>query len=159
MLNYLTLSTKSKIEIPSTADGSTTVSCLDLLSNNIDVENHKINDCSMVEVTRDYIARPDLISLAVYGSDQYADAICKINGISNPFELNEGMILFIPDFSAITNMYIQASSSSVCLDDSENISVVKKNLQKTVNSRRSPNEQTFGDKTFIIDKQNKLVIY
>lgn len=159
MLNYLTLSSKAIVDIPSTADGSTTVKCLDLLSNNIDIENNKITDCSIIEVTSDYIARPDLISLAVYGSDQYADAICKINGISNPFELNEGMILFIPDFSAVSRMFVQATPSAVCSDDTENISSIKKNYQKTKNSKRSPNEQTIGDRTFIIDKQNKIVIY
>lgn len=159
MLNYLTLSTKATIEIPSDADGTNTVKCIDLLSNNIDIENHKITDCSIIEVTEDYIARPDLISLAVYGSDQYADAICKINGISNPFELNKGMVLFIPDFSAISNMYIKATTSSVCSNDSDNISATKKNNQKSINSKRSPNEQTIGETNFIIDKQNKLVIY
>lgn len=49
-----------------------------------------------VVVSKEYIARPDLISLAIYGTDNYADMICKANGISNPFELNEDMILFIP---------------------------------------------------------------
>lgn len=49
-----------------------------------------------ITVTKEYIARPDLVSLAVYGKDDYADLICKANNLSNPFELNEGMILFIP---------------------------------------------------------------
>ena len=47
----------------------------------------------LVEVTEDYIARPDLISLKAYNSDDYTDIICKLNGISNPFELNKGDIL------------------------------------------------------------------
>lgn len=47
-------------------------------------------------VTKEYIARPDLISFAVYGTDKYGDLICKVNGISNPFELNENMVVFAP---------------------------------------------------------------
>lgn len=49
-----------------------------------------------IAVSKEYIARPDLISLAVYGKDDFADIICKVNNLSNPFELNEGMILFLP---------------------------------------------------------------
>lgn len=58
----------------------------------------------IVEVEEYYVARPDLISLAVYGDDKYADILCKINGISNPFELNKGMYLFAPDSSVLTNL-------------------------------------------------------
>lgn len=47
-------------------------------------------------VTKEYIARPDLISFAIYGTDKYGDMICKVNGISNPFELNENMLIFAP---------------------------------------------------------------
>lgn len=49
-----------------------------------------------------YIARPDLVSLAVYGTDNFADIICKLNGISNPAELNEGMSLIVPIFDDLT---------------------------------------------------------
>ena len=37
----------------------------------------------VIIVNEYYVARPDLISLAMYGDDKYADVICKINGILN----------------------------------------------------------------------------
>ena len=57
-------------------------------------------DYNIFTVPEEYIARPDLLSLDAYGSTMYADVICKINGISNPFELNEGdkLILPTPDY-------------------------------------------------------------
>ena len=43
---------------------------------------------NIFEVTEEYVARPDLISYDAYGDEMYTDVICKLNGISNPFELN-----------------------------------------------------------------------
>ena len=54
-------------------------------------------------VTDKYIARPDLLSKDVYGSMEYADLLCKLNGISNPFELNAGMVLKIPSPDCISD--------------------------------------------------------
>ncbi len=47
-------------------------------------------------VTEDYIGRIDLIAREIYGSESYADYILKYNGISNPFTIGEGDILFLP---------------------------------------------------------------
>jgi hypothetical protein len=51
-------------------------------------------------VTEDYIGRIDLISRQIYGTESYADYILKYNGISNPFSIGEGDILFLPATSA-----------------------------------------------------------
>ena len=51
---------------------------------------------AMYEVEPSQIARPDLLSYDLYGDELYADILCKLNGISNPLELNEGMIIIIP---------------------------------------------------------------
>ena len=64
---------------------------------------------NIFEVTKEYIARPDLISLDAYGDTMYTDIICKLNGVSNPFELNEGMKLIIPTPEDITNFIVEPS--------------------------------------------------
>ena len=99
MLNYNSLA--SKPEMSRMIDGKK-VSYKDLLCNTLNDEEPVFDGVEFIRVIDDYVARPDLISLAVYGTDQYADIICKINGISNPFELNAGMILLIPNLSSIT---------------------------------------------------------
>ena len=85
----------------------------DLLCHTLNDEEPIFEGITFIEVIEDYVARPDLISLAVYGTDKYADIICKINGISNPFELNTGMILLIPSLSNLTFFYKRKSASSV----------------------------------------------
>lgn len=47
--------------------------------------------------------RIDLVSIAAYGTDKYADLLMKYNNISNPFTLNTDDILFIPTMDTIEN--------------------------------------------------------
>ena len=156
MLNYASLA--SKPEMSRTIDGKK-VSYKDLLSHTLNDEEAVFEGIEFIRVIADYVARPDLISLAVYGTDQYADILCKINGISNPFELNEGMILLIPNLSTITFFYKSRSASATFESDSTPISSTKKNFQKTKAERRRPAEQTVGSKNFVIDLSNKMIIY
>jgi len=131
--------------------------------------NINLNNTRAIFVDENYIARPDLISLAVYGDDKYADVICKINGISNPFELNKGMIIYVPDIDSINKALTGSSFENDLLDEyksktkknkvEETISKTRKNLQKLKNERRSPGDQTIEDKNYYIDKNLGLVIY
>lgn len=107
----------------------------------------------VIEVTSNYIARPDLLSYDIYGSDEYVDVICKINGISNPFELNEGDILIIPN---IANMRDFLVKPTILETDDENKS---KPQAKKKNEKRKPNESIIGDKRFNIDVKNRIIIY
>lgn len=159
MLDYSILKGKANIELPYDYLTGATTKCKDLLSKVIDTDNIQINDCNIVTVTKDYVARPDLVSLAVYGNDMYADIICKVNGISNPFELNAGMILVIPDFASIIQLCKSAKSLETLNNSSEYISKSIKTNQKTKKDSRSPAEQLVGENTFIIDRTNKLVYY
>ena len=156
MLNYNSLA--SKPEISRMIDGKK-VTYKDLLCNTLSDEEPIFDGITFIRVTDDYVARPDLISLAVYGTDQYADILCKINGISNPFELNADMILLIPNLSTITFFYKSRSASAIFESDSTPISSTKKNFQKTKTERRRPSEQTIGSKNFVVDLSNKMIIY
>ena len=131
----------------------------DLLCHTLNGEEPIFEGITFIKVVDDYIARPDLISLAVYGTDEYADILCKINGISNPFELNTGMILLIPNLSNLTFLYKTKSASAVFESNDVPISSTKKNFQKTKNERRRPSEQTIGSKNFVVDLSNKMIIY
>ena len=94
-------------------------------------------DFNVFDVSAQYIARPDLISKDAYGDSMYADVICKINGISNPFELNEGMKLILPRPEYILDFAIP----------------------KQRNTKRSPNEAIVGDSRFKIDSTSGVIIY
>ena len=65
-----------------------------------DFSSSKWKIARTVTVTSDYAMRPDLISYFAYGVDLYADIIMKANGISNPFAIAEGDLIYIPDLQA-----------------------------------------------------------
>lgn len=144
---------------------------LDLLSksiyNNTDTEYDWDNlfvNAKPIIVTKEYIARPDLISLYAYKTDEYADLICKLNGISNPFELNENMILLLPSRDRLDELVNKSSNvASEFVKSSEmntdNICQIEKTNKKLLNQKRSPNEATLNDNNYIINKDLGLVFY
>ena len=154
MLDYLILEKKPNININNET-------AKDLLYKTIDLEKNYSG--GFLEVNEYYIARPDLISLACYGTDKYGDIICKVNGISNPFELNQGMVLFIPTYESINNIIdvkVGTSVNTKKLEDADEISKTRREgAQKQKNEKRSPANQLVGDKNFIIDKSLGLVFY
>ena len=107
-------------------------------------------------VTKEYIARPDLVSYDAYGDTMYADIICKLNGISNPFELNEGMKLIIPTPECV---YQFALEPSIKDRDANWGPSSGKQAVKTKVSKRQANEAIMGDTRFKIDKTRGVIIY
>ena len=153
MLDYKLINYKPTI----TKDNETYI---DLLSKTFNEE--MTASFSPVIVNKYYIARPDLISLALYGDDKYGDIICKINGISNPFELNEDMVLLVPNVEYLNDciMNNQKPSSIIENPKTDTIRTVdKNNMQKHVNDLRSPNQQIIGDSNYVIDKSLGIVFY
>lgn len=112
---------------------------------------------NIFEVTSEYIARPDLISYDAYNDTRYADVICKLNGISNPFELNEGMVIVIPSPESIMDFY-----STPWKNDDLEFGALSRNddkSNKTKQSKRQANEAIVGDKRFRIDSKAGIIIY
>lgn len=66
----------------------------------------------VIMVTEEYDRRVDLISLAVYGSDEYSDIILKCNEISDPLSVRAGDNLVIPDLSKAKNFYKNPNTES-----------------------------------------------
>lgn len=106
-------------------------------------------------VSKEHVARPDLISKFAYGDEMYADIICKMNGISNPFELNEGMRIAIPDLDDI----IQCLNRDTFDDTIENETKSDKPKPKTRNEKRKANDAIVGDTRFKINKERNIIIY
>lgn len=160
-MNYLTLRKKPTIILKSDVEGNTEVQCLDLLARqNKGVNLENFDTCTVTEY---YVGRPDLISFAFYGTDVYGDVICKANGISNPFEINEGDFLIIPSLyraqEYVTDM-IQAEESKLIGSDKDDITYDKLDMYKKLrNESRAPNELTVGQTNYIIDRTNKIIFY
>ena len=104
-----------------------------------------------------YIARPDLISLDFYGDPMYADVICKLNGIGNPFELNIGMLIALPSYDSVQSFITKPSIKD--LDNGLKQDAMVKPSPKSKNSKRRPNEAIVGDKRFKIDPTKGIIMY
>lgn len=159
MLNYYTLRKKPHIRLKSNVEGNTEVECLDLLAR----KNYNVNlfEFELCEVTEYYVGRPDLISYAFYGTDEYGDVICKVNGISNPFEMNIGDIIIVPSLYR-TQEYVQdliSEAVSELADDEQVISPESYHRKKLNNESRSPNELTINKSNFVIDNTRNIVFY
>ena len=63
-------------------------------------------------VMLDQIGRIDKISEIYFGSGEYIDAICVVNNIFNPFSVNEGDILIIPNLSRKDLVYKRPNPAS-----------------------------------------------
>lgn len=139
-------------------------SCWDLLDKTFIIPDDFIYSVYIVE--QDYIARPDLVALALYGNDQAADFICKLNGISNPFDLNEGMVLIIPALTELNKFIYNGSDKgselSVPGTNSEKVSISSSilKLQKSITDKtRQPNTAIINQPNFTIDKKKRTIIY
>lgn len=113
-------------------------------------------DYEILQVTEKYVARPDILSNDIYGDSIYSDLICKLNGISNPFELNKDMIIVIPSPDCILDFMhtpkVNECDSAISLNNNTPIA-------KQKNEKRKANEAVVGDVRFKIDKSKGIVIY
>ena len=107
----------------------------------------------VIEVSEGFVARPDLVSQACYQNNIYGDIICKLNGISNPFELAEGMLLIIPELAYLDKFKYRETPAEANISDN---SAPKPKMKK---DKRKANEAVVGDVRFKIDNNNKIIIY
>jgi hypothetical protein len=63
-------------------------------------------------VQQDEVGRVDKISRIYFGSEQFVDAICIINNIFNPFSLQEGDVLAIPNLQNTNLVYKRPNPAS-----------------------------------------------
>lgn len=161
-LDYRILSAKPYGEFQIDSDGNTE-KAYDLFRKTFNDEQSLSNDLvTYIEVTKEYVARPDLVSLVLYGSDRYTDIICKINGLSNPFELNEGMILRCPVQQMLQYLAtLMPDPVEGFIEDEDKPAFVdnKDDYKKDKNSKRSPNEATVFDHNYTLSNDQKYVFY
>lgn len=109
----------------------------------------------LVEVTDLSVARPDILSQITYGSDQYGDLICKINGISNPLELNIGKILILPEPAYLKKFFTKETTD---IDELSKDSTLRP-TPKHKKEKRKSNEAIDGDVRYKIDSSNRIIVY
>ena len=73
------------------------------LSDSIFNSNLKAVTCSFYKVTKEMQMRPDLLSIASFGEDTYAEMIIKYSEICNPFAIEEDDVIAVPSLNSIYN--------------------------------------------------------
>lgn len=106
----------------------------------------------IIEVPKGYAGRPDLVSMDVYGNEDYWDIICKLNRISCPFDLKEDQILIIPTYDILQDFYIIPNKEWSLLDKKEDSKMNPKDILKK-------NNKTINKKRFTIDTTSRRIIY
>jgi hypothetical protein len=136
-------------------------------------EGTPIKDFIIVdEITK---MRPDRLSVIAYGIHNYADVLMKFNAISNPFSINVGDIILIPDIQfaeqsirrvidikvlSIKNLIPAAYSSKLPEKDEKRIGRLQKIASKYKNATkevRPTNRLPIGEKN--IEKKDGLIFF
>lgn len=171
MLNIDTLSVNKRVFNPNPEERADLFGVWDLTQSSINYDIANMNSRKLYRVSSDLVMRPDLISLYNTGDPQYCGSLMKVNGISNPFAIDEGRILIILSPEVIRRTYerkkqelsgnTSSSSSSPALDNLKRaqedkifkVSEGRKNfLEKTIKNKPAvvlpPNVSQPGDRKF-----------
>lgn len=160
------LKNKRKIRDPYDGDKKLALTELTLsLTNEIKiVDYHVVNNETQM--------RPDLIALNYYGTEDGLEIILKYNGISNPYSLEEGQILAIPNKASASTHYnrlkkIANSPRNQFTDtkrlsekDKKRLEFLKTQSQKKENGSKQnlpPNMLKEGEKSKIIQNDRILL--
>lgn len=109
---------------------------------------------TLTMIDPDYECRPDLVADELYGDETLVAELFKLNGPSNPFEVNSGQYLLAPSIDVISEFVVRPSSK--WKDDKKS---AYKPKPKNKNEKRKPNEAVVGDKRFNVDKLSKIIVY
>ena len=129
----------------------------------------KVNIIAYHIVKEDEVGRPDLISLEYYNTDTKTDIILKWNGISDPFALNPGEELEIPndevpfykldrprqfEDNKIKNEFVQGKKLNQ--KDKNRLDALKKKYNKEV--LLPPNVIALGKKNFKFTADGNVIL-
>jgi hypothetical protein len=109
----------------------------DLTQSMFDLQSGSYVNLSVYRVPKEYAMRPDLLSQASYNNTLYAEYILKYNGISNPFSLDEGQIIIIPNIDNVKEVTKDRS------DDGEDSDAKRiRNSYKYIDPTKVPQRDT-----------------
>jgi len=148
MLVIDTLSVNKSIFNPNISDQSKSIGIWDLTKASVNYDIEFMNSRKVFRVTSDLVMRPDLISLYHIGDSQYCGSMMKVNGISNPFSIDEGRLLFILSPEMIKRTYDKKKDQNSAQSASQQNTPLD-NLKKAQEDKIfkvSPGRKNFLDK-------------
>ncbi len=107
----------------------------------------------VITVSDEYDRRPDLISLAVYGSDEYLDILLKFNEISSPLDVRSGEILIIPELNSARKFFNTPEKESTQISQPNEISINNKDANRLKELSRISSSIANGSKQAVRSNQ------
>jgi len=68
----------------------------------LDIEKGTYKDSKFYTITAESKFRPDKLAYIAYGNENLAWILLKFNNITNPFELDVGTVIEIPDLTRVS---------------------------------------------------------
>ena len=126
----------------------------DLTVSMFDFKANNYTSFNAFKVPFDYIMRPDLISQAVYNNTLYAEFILKYNGISNPFTIEEGDVILIPNLES-AKLNTKTSGTSI-EDPDQRLRNSYKYIDPTKIPKKDANISNFGNRDISKNKKSAI---
>jgi hypothetical protein len=101
MLNIDTLFKNKDIFNPNSVDQENNYGIWDLTRSSMTFKNINLEFQRYMVVSEEFQMRPDQLAFQAYSSEDYSGSLMKINGISNPFALQEGDMVVAPTKASI----------------------------------------------------------
>jgi len=120
----------------------------DLTQTMFDFQANNYINYSVFRVPSDYQMRPDLISQSVYNNTLYAEFILKYNGISNPFTLDEGDTILVPNLESAKLNTTTTGTGNDADDPSKRLRDSYKYIDPTKIPKRDADLANFADRNF-----------
>jgi len=127
----------------------------DLTQTMFELKNRNYTSYEVYRVPEEYVMRPDLISKSVYNNSLYAEIILKYNGISNPFSIDAGDIILIPNLDAVKNN-IKSPSKSIAESNADKLRKSYKYIDPIKYPKKSKELRNFDSRQIIQAKDGAL---
>jgi hypothetical protein len=105
---------------------------VDLADSIFDPNKAMTQVCSIYKVIKEYEMRPDLISIALYGTTDYAEMIMKYSLVNNPFAIERNDLIYS---AALSNIYNPVKETEF---DNNGVFDAVKNYHKYIDKSKVP---------------------
>lgn len=120
MLNIDTLARNKNVFNPNPDDQERNFGIWDITRSSVSYKNTAVQFKKYAVVKEDQQMRPDMIAFRIYGDQTYTGSMLKINGVSNPFALQEGDVIVAPTPKAIEASFSTKEASLKASESNNN---------------------------------------
>jgi len=146
MLNIDTLERNKSVFNPNKDLQNNGIGIWDLTSSSMDFTNINLKLERYYTLREEYQMRPDLLALQAYGNLAYTGSLMKVNFISNPFAMQEGILIVVPVVDQIEATFNLKQATILKGNTSDNPNQNFRDAQEQKKFRISNSRQQFLEK-------------